>query len=128
MTIESKTSEPGGANGRIDKAPPRAVIAAQTSAKPGLSREFYSVLSDIEYLIKDVAQLTGDDLVRTSQKINEHIATARKTVEAMGDSLAERAQKTVTVTDDYVQQQPWKAIAIGTAIGIVVGALLARRG
>lgn len=126
MKIESKIPDTG-ANGYDKHAAPGAVIAPANGEKPGLSREFYTVLADIEYLIKDIAQLTGDDLVRTGLKINEHIAAARKSVEAMGDTLAERTHKTVAVTNHYVQEQPWKAIGIGTAVGLIVGALLARR-
>jgi len=126
MKIESKTSETG-ANGRTDENASSAAISPLNGARSAVTSEFHNALADIEYLIKDAAQLTGDDLARTTVKITEHIATARKSVEALGDTFAERAQQTIATTTDYVQKQPWKAIGIGAAVGLVLSALLTRR-
>lgn len=126
MTIEPRDPTPG-ANGLDDKIAPKVVISPLNGAKPGLSNEFYNVLNDIEYLVKDIAQLTGDDLAHTNLKIHEHIATARKIVESMGDTLTERAHNSVVATNNFIQDQPWKAIGIGATTGLVLGALLARR-
>jgi len=130
MKIKSKISATGA--GHDDETTPKAMMsplngAASYGSTSSLTGEFYNVLADIEYLVKDVAQLTGDDLSRTTQKINEHIATARKTLEAMSETLTERAHKTIADTNDYVQRQPLKAIGISAAVGLVLGALLARR-
>lgn len=126
MTIEAKISE-AGTNGHGDKTATKPPISPLNGSKSAMVSEFYTVLADIEYLVKDVAQLTGDDLARTSVKIHEHIATARKAAEAMGDTLTDGAHQTAAATNDYVQAQPWKAIGIGTAIGFVLGAFLSRR-
>ena len=41
--------------------------------------------------------------------------------------MVEKTKATVKATDEYVQENPWKAIGISAAIGVLVGALISRR-
>ena len=45
----------------------------------------------------------------------------------MGGEIAKRAKKGAVATDDFVHEQPWKAIGAGAAIGLLIGFALARR-
>ena len=96
-------------------------------AKSGVSREFHNLLADIEHLIREMTSLTGTDLAIAKTKLVEQIATARESAGAVGGVINDRAHKTATVTNTYVHQQPWTAIGIGAAAGLLFGALLARR-
>lgn len=105
-----------------------AVADAVAPAAGAVAREFHRFLADIEDLLTSTTSLTGEDLARARDRIGARIATARDAVGRMGDALGGQARRGVTATDDYVHQQPWQAIGIGTAVGVLFGILLARRG
>ena len=93
----------------------------------GVSREFHDFVADIEDLIKQTTALTGDDLARAKDKLSARVAAARDSVEALSDDVVDRARKVATETNTYVHEQPWKAIGAGAVIGLLLGAVLARR-
>jgi len=74
-----------------------------------------------------MTSLTGEDLARAKAKLTERVATAKKSVEEMGGAIASQARKSATATNDYVHANPWQAIGIGAAVGLLLGFVLARR-
>lgn len=60
-------------------------------------------------------------------QVGERITAARQSIKDMSRDLVGRARQSATATDDYVRAQPWKAIGIGAAVGVVLGMLFARR-
>jgi ElaB/YqjD/DUF883 family membrane-anchored ribosome-binding protein len=92
-----------------------------------LSHEFHNFLADIEDFINATTMLTGEDLAQATAKISERIATAKGSIENMGDAIAPQARKTVTGASDYVHTYPWKAIGASTAVAFLLGLLIARR-
>lgn len=126
MQTEPGIFEPNR-NGHDDDMMPNTTLATAPHTRSGVSREFHNLLADIEFLVKDMTQLTGEDLARTKVKLNDQIVKAKKAVETMGDTLTDQAHKSVVIANDYVKQQPWQAIGIGAAIGLVLGAVIARR-
>lgn len=89
--------------------------------------EFRNFIADVEEMIIATTSLTGDDLSRAKAKLNERIVTAKKSADKMGFAIAERARQSAKATDGYVQENPWKAVGIGTAAGLLLGFLLTRR-
>ncbi len=73
----------------------------------------------------------SDALVAFETQFGAQVTAARQSIKEMSRDLADRARQSATATDDYVRAQPWKAIGIGAAIGagigVVLGALFARR-
>lgn len=105
---------------------PATQSPASQSASP-IAQEFKHFLADIEELIEATTSLTGEDLARAKAKITERIQTARDSAEAMGHAVMTRTRETAAATDRYVHEQPWKAVGISALIGLLTGALLARR-
>ncbi|MEO4046036.1 DUF883 family protein [Pseudomonas sp. CAU 1711] len=95
---------------------------------PGVSREFNNLLADIEDLIKEATSLTGEDLAAARGKLNVRIAEARAAAQAMSDGVVQRARQTAGVANDYVHEQPWKALGASAAAAFLLGFVLARRG
>ena len=101
--------------------------AASAVSVSGVSREFQNFLSDIEDLIKETTSLTGEELAQARIKLNARVATAKASLENMGESIVQRAKQSATVTNEYVHEQPWKALGASTVIGFLLGIALARR-
>jgi len=125
MQTKTFTSEPD-TNGHGVASTPSAVAAA-AAGQSRAAGEFHSFLADIEDLITTMTSLTGEDLARAKAKLTERVATAKKSVEEMGGAIASQARKSATATNDYVHENPWQAIGIGAAVGLLLGFVLARR-
>ena len=101
---------------------------AARAAPSGITREFQNFVADMEDLIKASTSLTGDDFARAKANLSARVAAARAFVEEMPGAISDRAGNTVKVADDYVREQPWQAIGITAAVGMLIGFLLGRRG
>lgn len=97
------------------------------AAKPAEATEFRNFIADVEDLVKATGSLTGDDLARAKAKLNARIASAKHSVEEMGEAAVGRVRYAAKVTDSYVHDNPWKAVGAGAALGLLVGFLIARR-
>ena len=82
---------------------------------------------DIEDLITKTTSLTGQDLENAKEQLNERIASARTYLDDVSESIVQRARKSATVTNNYVHEQPWAAVGIGAAVGVLVGFVLGNR-
>jgi ElaB/YqjD/DUF883 family membrane-anchored ribosome-binding protein len=125
MQPQSSVPE-SGANGQ-DVRTKSAIFEAANAVSSRASREFHNFVADMEDLITKTTSLTGDDLQKAKQQLNERIATARTYLDDVSESVAQRARKSATVTNNYVHEQPWAAVGIGAAVGVVVGFLLGNR-
>jgi len=101
--------------------------SARQKTRAALSQEFQNFLTDIESLFKATTSLTGAELEIAKAKINERIATAKVKAADLSTNLREQARDAMAVTDTYVREEPWKAVGAGTAIGFLLGFILARR-
>lgn len=91
------------------------------------SREFQDFLADVEDLIASSASLTGEELARAKARLNERIAAARESAEAIGEKVTDRVRSTAKSTDSYVHEHPWQAAGVAAALGLLLGLALSRR-
>jgi ElaB/YqjD/DUF883 family membrane-anchored ribosome-binding protein len=97
------------------------------TTKETLSREFENFLADIDSLVQATGELSGEELQKGREKIHERVAEARDSVAEFSDDLVRRARKSATSVNQEVHEEPWKAIGVGVAIGLLLGLLFARR-
>lgn len=103
------------------------VAAKASQVASNASTEFQNFIADVEDLVKETTTLTGEDLTRAKAKLSARLADAKHSVAEMGGEIAKRARDGATATDQFVHEQPWKAIGAGAAIGLLIGFALARR-
>ena len=102
--------------------------AAADAAPSRITQEFKNFVADMEDLIKASTSLTGEDLARAKANVYARVATARAFLEEIPGEISDRARNTVKVADGYVREQPWQAMGVTAAVGLLIGFLLARRG
>lgn len=104
-----------------------SAVESLGESSTSLSREFHNFVADIEDLIKSSTSLTGEELSKAKAKIQERIGAARATLDSTTQKVVERGRRAAAATNDYVTEEPWKAIGIGAALGFLLGVLVARR-
>lgn len=89
--------------------------------------ESQDILQKTEKLLSDAVNATGKEAEALQARI---IAGLREAKQRLGDAeqiAVDKAKAAAKVTDAYVHENPWKAIGIGAAVGVVIGMLIARR-
>ncbi len=86
---------------------------AMQANKERLTRDVSGMVNQASDLIKDYG----------SRKLD----TARETFNQAQTAVTETAKQYADVTDEYVRANPWKALGVAAAAGLLIGILLTRR-
>lgn len=92
-----------------------------------LSHEFENLLADIDSLLHVAADLSGEELKAVTLKLHARVDEAKASVVDIKDDLERHAHDSATKLDREVHEEPWKAIGIGAAVGLLLGIVVARR-
>ena len=91
------------------------------------SPEWQNLVADVEDLVKKVANVDDAEIAESRSKVENTLARARTTTEEGIAAVRGRAGEASQATDEYVHENPWAAIGIAAAIGIVIGFVAGRR-
>jgi ElaB/YqjD/DUF883 family membrane-anchored ribosome-binding protein len=92
-----------------------------------LQDEFQNLLADIESLLKESANLTGDEYDRIMEKVHERIAVTKKSILKFSKDFARSSSKTASRANREIHEEPWKAIGAGAVAGLLLGMLFTRK-
>jgi ElaB/YqjD/DUF883 family membrane-anchored ribosome-binding protein len=99
--------------------------------KDQLSQEFNTVVTETEQLLKSLASAGGDKADAVRNGVAERITAAGERLEQIRAQALEQANAAGRATDEYVRDNPWRAIGIAAGVsglvGLVAGLLIARR-
>jgi len=98
-----------------------------SKASNAASSEVSNFLADIGELLKTKTSLAGIDVDSIKKQITTNYTSAKDTIVKTGGEVVGRAKQAAATTDEYVHEEPWKAIGIGVAFGFLMGALVSRR-
>ena len=97
------------------------------STVESLANGFKAVVADAEELLKATADLSGESIIAAREKFKEKLETAKGTLADAQAIARDKAGHAAAVTEKYVAENPWKAVAIVGSIGVIVGMLVSRR-
>lgn len=97
------------------------------ASKEKLMADLRMVVADAEELLKATASQTGERIVAARARAEESLKTAKARLAEVQAAAVARAKATARATDEYVHENPWKAIGIAAVAGLLLGALIARR-
>ncbi len=99
--------------------------------KPGvrdqLMSDLKSVIQDAESWLRSGSQMTGEELQAAKAKFERTLGSAKADLIRLEETVVEKTKVAAKATDDYVKENPWKAVGIGAAAGLVIGLLIARK-
>ena len=101
------------------------------ASKDKLLNEFNTVVAETEQLLKSVASLSSDQAGMLKGNVDQALSSASDQVMQIRDQSIAQAKAAALATEEYVRQNPWRAIGIvalvTAAAGLVSGLLMARR-
>ncbi len=92
-----------------------------------LMDELRVMVSDAEELLTSTANQTGEGAVAARARIQKSLHLVKARLSAAESAIIDRTRKAAKATDEYVHDNPWKAIGISACAGVIVGMLVARR-
>src|SRR5436190_12570815 len=78
-------------------------------------------LDGAEELLRATAHYSGENLAAARARMTEQVDQMREVVGDAGVYARDRARQAATATDQYVHRNPWQAIGIAAATGVLVG-------
>jgi ElaB/YqjD/DUF883 family membrane-anchored ribosome-binding protein len=102
-------------------------IPTKPGARDQLVNDLKSVIQDAEQWLRHGSQLTGDELQAAKAKFERTLTSAKADLIRLEEAVVEKTKIAAKATDDYVQENPWKAVGIGAAAGVIIGMLISRR-
>ena len=92
-----------------------------------------TVRNDMKTLVKDAQELFREAAAATGDKADElrskGLIVLEAAVEAAQNAQAvaiEKGKEVAAATDDYVHENPWRAVAISAGVGLLVGLVIGR--
>jgi ElaB/YqjD/DUF883 family membrane-anchored ribosome-binding protein len=100
-----------------------ATPARRADAAP----DVHNLLADIQDLLGQLAHVADPDIARVRARLLDTLATARRAVTDGSEQIRRQVRNGVRGGDAYVRNQPWQAVGIAAAAGLLIGFLVAKR-
>ncbi|HZV98673.1 MAG TPA: DUF883 family protein [Methylophilaceae bacterium] len=101
--------------------------AYATKSKEELLDEFRTLLQDGQQLLAETANLSGEALAAARARFQTQWDVAKEKLDEAQTYAVSRTQQATRVTDEYVHEHPWSAVAVATGVGVVLGLLAGKR-
>lgn len=103
------------------------VVDAGQVNKEKLVADLRQVISDAEELMRATAHQTDGKITELRERIGENLRQARYKLADAEEAIKAKTREVARATDDYVHENPWKAIGVAAGAGLIVGLLIGRR-
>lgn len=99
-------------------------------SKEKLIKDLQLVVSDAEELLRLTANQAGEKLNEkvsvARERVQESLISAKARLAVAEEAMVERTREAARATDEYVHENPWRAVGIAAGVGLVVGMLISR--
>jgi ElaB/YqjD/DUF883 family membrane-anchored ribosome-binding protein len=92
-----------------------------------LVQDFKIVVADAEELLKATANQAGEKVAAARERIQESLHRAKVKLAEAEDVLMQTTKQAARVTDEYVHENPWRAVGVAAGVGFIIGLLIGRR-
>lgn len=97
------------------------------AATSSLLEESQEILEQTEALLAEAGSATGKEAEALRARIASSLRDARERLGSAEKLAVEKARAAAKATDTYVRENPWTAVGVGAAVGVLIGMLIARR-
>jgi ElaB/YqjD/DUF883 family membrane-anchored ribosome-binding protein len=91
--------------------------------KGKMAHDLKMIVSDGEDLLKAAANASGEGFAAARAKFAEQVTSVKAKLADASQPVIEGAGR----ADDYVQNNPWTAVGVAAAVGVLIGFLAAKR-
>ena len=101
--------------------------ASKDVSKDKLVADLKVVVADAEELLRATASQAGEKVAAARERIQASLAAAKVKLTEAEKVLLEKSKEAAKAADEYVRENPWQAVGVAAAAGLVLGVLISRR-
>lgn len=94
--------------------------------RDNLAGELKSVIKEAENLLDDAQDHAEQKYDSARAKLKTALDTAKTELPKMTKKAVAKTKHAAHVTDEYVGENPWKAVSLAAAIGLLAGLVIGR--
>jgi ElaB/YqjD/DUF883 family membrane-anchored ribosome-binding protein len=95
--------------------------------KDKLVSDMKVVIADAEEILRATAGAAGEKVGELRTKIEARLRDAKERLADAEAAIVDKTKAAARATDDFVHEQPWKAVGVAAALGLALGVLIGRR-
>ena len=95
--------------------------------KEQLVSDLKVVISDTEELLRATAGAAGEKVGDLRERLAIRLRDAKERIVDLEVALVDKTKAAARATDDFVHEEPWKAVGVAAAVGLALGVLIGRR-
>ncbi len=96
-------------------------------SRESLLDDFSTMLTEAEDLLRRAGGETGERAKDLRAQVEAKLLAAKLRLQELEGEAMDRAKDAARFTDDYVHDNPWRAVGVAAVVGFVAGLLLNRR-
>jgi ElaB/YqjD/DUF883 family membrane-anchored ribosome-binding protein len=96
-------------------------------SKEKLVADLKLVVADADELLRATASAAGEKAGELRASMQERLRDAKLRLADAEAALVDKTKAAARATDDFVHDQPWKAVGIAAGVGLLIGVLIGRR-
>ena len=85
------------------------------------------LVADTESLLKEVLNASGDEFTAVRARIDDRLGEASVRLDKARAAASRRMGEAAECTHEYVVHNPWKALGVAAAVGLIIGTMLRSR-
>jgi len=97
------------------------------ASKDKFMDEIRTVVEDAETLLNATSSQVGEGANAARSRIEKSLNVVKESLIDAEEDVLHRTKQAAKVSDQYVHDNPWKAIGITACAGVIVGMLISRR-
>src|SRR3954462_109988 len=98
-----------------------------SGARDQLMDDLRAVIHDAEAWLRHGGAVTDEEFQAAKAKFEKTLVSAKADLIRLEETVVEKTKEAAKATDEYVKENPWKAVGLGAAVGVVIGMLIARK-
>ena len=102
-------------------------MASKAVSTDKLMEDLRLVVTDAEELLRATAGQAGEKLAAARAGAAESIDSAKARIAQAGYAPAAQTREAAKATENYVRDNPWTALGVAAAVGVVIGMLIAKK-
>ena len=103
------------------------MVTDTSVTKEKLVQDFKIVAADFEELLRATASQAGEKIAAVRERAQDSLHQLKNKLAEAEDAFILKARQTAHATDEYVHENPWRAVGIAAGVGLIIGLLIGRR-
>jgi ElaB/YqjD/DUF883 family membrane-anchored ribosome-binding protein len=101
--------------------------AELSSSKQKFVSDMRVVVADAEEILRATAGVAGEKMADLRERVGERLRDAKLRIADAEAALVDTTKAAARATDDYVNENPWRAVGIAAGVGLLLGIIIGRR-